>query len=159
MTITEFIGYFKMAKDKKVECEKRVNNKYVPFIQKITDCINIVKSTMEYKKDINDVGVFMQNTPARYLIFNMTLIKKYTDVEVTDQIYDDYDKLNECGALDVLVSCIPIYEFKEYNTLLSMCTDDYIANNRELVSYFENKMNNLTELLDEYKKTEDNVNG
>lgn len=147
MNINEFIGYYKIVKDKKAECEKHIkNNKYVPYLTKIAECDNIVRVTME-----KESGSYVQNTPGRYLYFNMKLISIYTDIEMTMdnglQLAENYDLLNECGALDILIDCIPKHEFKEFSTLLSMCVDDYMANNRDFTSYIDKKWESLMQLV------------
>lgn len=146
MTTKEFVGYFRMAKDKKDECKKHVKKSYVPFTTKLAECLRVVKATMEYKADENAVPVYTVNTPMRYLIFHMSLIKLYADIELDDQLTDEYDILNECGAFSVLISCIPESEFKEFSTLLSMCVDDYMANNREFTAYIDKKMDGLVQM-------------
>jgi hypothetical protein len=151
MTLKEFIGYYKIAKDKKAECEKRVQkNKYVPFLSKIAECENIVRVTME--KDDS----FVQNTPGRFIFFNMTLIKTYTDIEFDMenglQLTESYDTLNECGAIETLINCMPVHELKEFKTILDMCVDDYMVNHRDLTSYIDKKLNGLVELALENAK-------
>ena len=157
MTTKEFVGYYKMAKDKKAECAKRVKNKYVPFTTKIAECSKIVKATMDYN------GVPNVTTPMRFLLFHMTLLKFYTDLELSDDVITEYDLLNEAGTLDGtdgtdgLIGSLPVHEYKEFTTLLNMCVDDYISNNRDLVAYIENKLNVLMQLVPENKeeKTEE----
>lgn len=151
MTLKEFIGYYKIAKDKKTECEKRVQkDKYVPFLSKIAECENIVRVTME--KD----DAFVQNTPGRFIFFNMTLIKTYTDIEFDMenglQLTESYDALNECGAVETLINCMPVHELKEFKTILDMCVDDYMVNHRDLTSYIDKKLNGLVELALENAK-------
>ena len=157
MNINEFIGYYKMSKDKKAECEKHIKeSKYVPYLTKITECDNIVRVTME-----KEPGMYVQNTPGRYLYFNMKLISIYTDIEMTMenglQLTENYDLLNECGALDILIDCIPKHEFKEFSTLLSMCVDDYMANNRDFTSYIDKKWESLMQLALNSVETENKL--
>jgi len=113
----------------------------VPFTTKLTECENVVKSTMNV---LNEDGTttFRQNTPVRFLLFHMTMIKWYTDVEIED-IVKDYDTLDESGAFDTLVSKLPMHEFKEFSTILSMAVDDYISNNRTVLSAIDNMMTTL----------------
>lgn len=147
MTVTEFIGYFRIAKDKKAECQKRVVKKYIPFAEKMAKCQALAKSTMEYKETPEAVPVHKQNTISRYILFATNLIRSYTDIEIPD---DDfivlYDTLKEAGAFEMLIQCIPEDERKEYTSLLNMAVDDYIANERDLVSYFENKIFDLAKM-------------
>lgn len=146
MTTKEFIGYFKMAKDKKAECEKHISKKYIPFLTKLTECDHIVKITMEDQ----NTKMFLQNTAGRYLAFSMKLISLYTDIEFKNetglQLAENYDLLNECGALDILMHCIPVAEFKEFDTLLNMCVDDYLSNNRNLTSFIDKRMVEINQM-------------
>ena len=152
MKIEEFVSYYKMAKNKKAECEKRIQNKYVPFLEKITECDRIAKATTLIKKNPEDPGIYHQSTPARFLFFNLTMIARYTDIELTDAPYEDYDKLNECGALDDLISAMPVHEFKEFNTLLSMTVDDFMANERDLTAYLDRKLVDMIQILEAVNK-------
>lgn len=155
MTTKEFVGYFKMAKDKQAECEKHIKKNYIPFSSKIAKCYRIVKSTMEYIDD-NQVTTYRQNTPMRFLIFNMNLLGLYTDLEFSENLIDEYDVLNEYGAIDVLIACIPEHEFKEFSTLLSMTVDDYMSNEREFTAYIDKKLDTLMQLalIAQNEKTE-----
>ena len=155
MTTKEFIGYFKMANDKQTECKKRIIKNYIPFTSKIAECCRVVKATMEHT-DENQVVIYKQNTPMRFLIFNMSLLGLYTDLEFSENLIDEYDLLNEYGAIDILITCIPEHEFKEFSTLLSMTVDDYMSNERELTAYIDKKIDLLTQLalLQQIEKTE-----
>lgn len=163
MNIKEFIGYYRLNNDKKAECEKHITTSYIPFINKITECARVVKATMEFANEDGTV-TYNANTPMRYLIFHMTLIGLYSDIELSEDLIDDYDALNEQGAFDMLISCIPEHELKEFTTLLSMSVDDYITNERELTSYLDKKMVGLAQYvlenaINENKETGDVENG
>ena len=147
MKVEEFIGYFRMAKDKGAECKKRVVKKYIPFAEKMAKCQNLAQSTMEYKETPEAVPVHKQNTISRYILFAVNLIRSYTDIEISDdEFISSYDALKEAGAFEILIQSIPEDERKEYTSLLNMAVDDYIANERDLVSYFENKIFDLAKL-------------
>jgi len=148
MTVNEFVGYYKMAKDKKAECEKHIVKKYIPFAVKLAQCQSLAKATMEYQEKPEDAPRYSQNTALRYLAFSIQLINAYTDFDEIphEQGFDVYDMLKTCGAFEELMQLIPQDEVKEYSTLLSMCVDDYLANNRNLISYFENKIMEMAQL-------------
>ena len=147
MTVTEFIGYFKIAKDKDAECKKHIVKKYIPFAEKMVKCQNLAKSSMEYKENPEATPIHKQDTISRYLLFTMNLIKSYTDLEISDEsLISTYDILREAGAFEILIQCIPEDEYKEYSTLLKMAVEDYLANERDIVSYFENKMFDIAKL-------------
>lgn len=147
MTVQEFIGYFKMAKDKEAECKKRIKNIYIPFAQKMAKCQALATSTMEFKSNPESVPVFMQNTISRYLLFSIHLISTYTDLEIPDDDFvNSYDKLKEAGAFEILMQNLPEVEVKEYSTLLKMAVDDYLINNRDLTSYIDKKFEEAARL-------------
>lgn len=145
MIVKEFVGYFRMAKDKKVECEKRVKKNYIPILTKIAECSHLVDITSRIKDETTGIESFQLNTPGRYIAFTMKLISLYTDIEIGNglELYENFDELNENGAIDILLSCIPEHEYKEFSTLLSMTVDDYMANERDLTAYLDRKMNDL----------------
>jgi hypothetical protein len=101
---------------------------------------------------------FVQNTPGRFISFNMTLIKTYTDIEFESEtgllLTESYDALNECGAVETLINCMPVRELKEFKTILDMCVDDYMVNHRDLTSYIDKKLNGLVELALENAKVQ-----
>ena len=138
MTIETFVATFKSNNDKAACCKERIVKRYVPFLTKVTECNRVVNATM-VEPDSKGNMVYKQKTPMRYLIFSMTLIGQYTDIEFeNDNIADAYDKLDESGALEYFMNVvIPQREVKEFNTLLSMVTSDYMENKRALLSYFE----------------------
>lgn len=148
MRVEEFVRLFKETGDKERFCEKHIVKKYMPFINKLAECNRVVQSTMSVLSE-DGVPIFNQKTPARFLIFHMTLLKYYTDLEIDEKsdehtFIDDYDALNEIGAFDLLISKLPEHEYKEFSTILSMTVDDYLANNRTMISYLDNLMGLLS---------------
>ena len=150
MTIKEFVGYYKMAKDdaKEKTCKDRIKTTYIPILTKIAECSHLIDITTEMKNDADGTVIFKLNTPGRYIGFSIKLISLYTDLEINEglALYEDFDELNKCGALDMLLSCIPQHEYKEFNTLLSMSLEDYMSNNRDLTEYIDKRINEFSQL-------------
>ena len=147
MQIKDFVDGFKATVNKESYCEKHIVNKYVPYLTKIAECNRIIDSTMA-RIDTNGNISFQQNTPVRFLIFHIQMLKFYTDLEINDKGFiDDFDALNEVGAFNILVSKLPEQEYKEFSTLLSMTADDYYANHRTVTSYIDNMMDNYKDLI------------
>lgn len=135
MKIDDFVKVFNANNDKLACMKERVVKKYVPFLTKVAQCKAIVQATMEFQEQKDGKVLFLQRTPMRYLIFSMTLIKFYTDIEYDEsednsKFAEEYDKLAAIGVMDLLPSVIPTSEFKEFNTILNMVMDDYMENNR-----------------------------
>ena len=140
MKIENFIAELKANVGKEEEiCRKHVQKKYVSFIDKIFDCQRIVRATMEYEEDGR--RIFRQNTPARFLQITMVLLSHYTDLEIDEaNLVAQYDQLDEVGALEPLNAMLPQNEVNEFTTLLTMTAEDYLANNRTIVSYVNSLM-------------------
>lgn len=136
MNIDEFVSRYMFVKDKEFFIKEHIVTQYVPYMKKVNDCEHIVKATTS--KD----GIFKQNTPMRYMLFNVNLIDKYTDLDA-NEIFESYEALDKENLIEILISAIPKRELDSYQKLLSMCTEDYMINNRDLVSYIETKVEEL----------------
>ena len=154
ISIDMFIKAYKAnskAKDKTFEefIDKHITTKYVPFLKKEAYCDAIVRSTSFVKE--GDIELVEINSASRYLCFIMRLIDLYTDIELSDYSGDnganlatDYDKLNEVGAVNVLLSAIPEAEFTEFNSLLKLKLDDLYDNEYSVTALFYNLKKSLT---------------
>ena len=146
MTVQEFVKKYKVN-PKSMDLKNHIVNKYVPFIEKVALCNNIVQST-SYTK-VGDRDVIMINTPARYVLFVMHIINTYTDLDVdfTDgNFVKDYDALKEIGLIEALTAVdqttgeclLPMSEYEEFNVLLNMALDDLRDNQYSLVAMMYN---------------------
>ena len=154
ISIDMFVKTYKVnskAKDKTFEdfINKHITTNYIPFLQKEIYCDSIVRAT-SFVKD-GDIEIVKINSANRYLFFVMRLIELYTDIELSDYGNDnganlatDYDKLNEIGAIDVLVKAIPKSEYSEFTTLLNMKLDDLRDNEYSITALLYNLKNSLS---------------
>ena len=142
MKVEEFIRKYNAAKDKDKFLEKSIVNKYVPYHEKIADCDKIVRATME--KD----GLFKMSTPAQFMIFTIQIITRYTDIEKDENVVELFEALDELDLINAIISHIPQREFNSYNTILHMVQDDYMENNRNVVSFLETKLRTLGVSID-----------
>ena len=142
ITVDMFVKSYKAnskAKDKTFEdfLQKHITTKYIDFIKKCVYCDNIIKGTC-YKKD-GDREFVKINSANRYLFFIMRLIELYTDIEINDEeVWKDYDKLNEIGAINALIGAIPENEYSEFTTLLNMKLDDFRDNEYSITAMLYN---------------------
>ena len=91
-----------------------------------------------YKKD-GERKFVKVNSASRYLFFVMRLIDLYTDIEINqDKVWEDYDKLNEVGAINTLIAAIPESEYSEFSTLLNMKMDDFRDNEYSITALLYN---------------------
>lgn len=146
ITVDMFVKTYKAnskAKDKTFEdfIAKHITTKYVPFLTKSVYCDKIVESCC-YIQD-GDRKIVKIDSTKRYLFFIMRLIDLYTDIELDYQnkksdIVSDFDKLNEIGAIDTLMSAIPESEYAEFSTLLNMKLDDFRDNEYSITALLYN---------------------
>lgn len=142
MKVDEFIRKYNSAKDKDKFLTDCIKTQYVPYRIKIADCDGIIKAST----GIN--GVFKINTPAQFMMFTIQVIIRYTEIEKDDDILGLFEKLDELNLINAITSKIPEREFASYNTILNMIQDDYMENNRTLLSFIETKVSALGLSLD-----------
>ena len=142
MKIDEFIKKYNSAKDKDKFLSDCITSQYVPYHEKIADCSGIIKASTEID------GTFKINTPAQYMMFMIQIITRYTDLDREEKILEMFEKLDELNLINAIVSKIPEREFTSYNTILNMVQDDYMENNRTLLSFIETKVSALGLSLD-----------
>ena len=147
MKIDEFIRKYNSAKDKDKFLEECIKETYIPYHEKIADCTGVINATIE--KD----GIFKINTPAQFMIFMVQIITRYTDIEKDDDVVGLFEKLDELNLINGIISKIPEREFTSYNTILNMVQDDYMENNRSIISFIETKVKALGLSLDTLSET------
>lgn len=136
MTVEQFINNYKSATDKDKFFSDSIITKYIRYTEKVTDCRNIVNITFE----INGDNKYKVDSPAQFVVFVMNLIYRYTNIEKSDNMVNDFESLDELDIINGILDNIPERELSSYNTILNMCKDDYISNNRDLVSFLETKI-------------------
>lgn len=138
MKVSQFInGYKATTKDKETYVKGHIVNDYISYIDKISMAQRIVSST-SYVGDT--VKVFKVNTPAKQVLFILSMIEKYTDIEIDwSKTVEEFDELCKCGVLGMIMKLIPESEATQCSSILDMVYDDEIMNNRDLVSFLETK--------------------
>lgn len=149
MNVDFFIKQIAMNKDKEKYAASKLTKQYVPYEEKQAACENIVRTTSIIK---NDNGEFYRrNTPACDLLFNLTLIDKYYDIEVDfGNVLKEYNALEERDYISLLLRTIPEREYIAWQKMFKMVANDYMENERSLVSYLDTKieaLNKTTESL------------
>lgn len=134
MKLEMFIDKLNMAKDKEQYFKDAITTKYIPYQEKIAICENIVNVSMNEK----------QNTPLRYMLFTLSLIDKYTNIDIDfDHPLSDFNMLLESGVGNQIVVRIPDSERDIFQTILDMCMDDYVENNKSLTAFLDTKLKAL----------------
>lgn len=140
MTAEQFINNYNTAVDKNKFLSDCITTKYVKYTEKVADCRKIVNITFEIMGDKK----FCVDSPAQFVIFVMNLIYRYTDIDRSEMVVTDFESLDEINLVNEILEKIPERELSSYNTILNMCKDDYISNNRDLVSFLETKIDSMS---------------
>jgi len=150
MNVDFFIKQIAMNKDKEGYVTSKLVKTYIPYEEKQATCENIVKTT-SLAKDDNGESFYRRNTPACDLLFNLTLIDKYFDIEIDfGNVLKEYNALEEKDYITLLLKVIPEREYIAWQKMFSMVANDYMENERSLVSYLDTKieaLNKTTESL------------
>ena len=122
---------------------KHITTKYIDFIKKSVICEGIVDTTchiIDGKKKLVKI-----NNANRNLFFIMKLIENYTDIEfANEKVVETYDKLNEVGAIDVILDAIPDLEYSEFQNILNMKMNDFRDNEYSLTAILYNLKESLS---------------
>lgn len=131
MKVQDFIKVMKGKMLKGAQLEEFVSKtlevkKYIGIKEKKKLVDSIVRDCVIYED-----GVFKFDEIEQYITFMMKTIAAYTNLEMSDDLEEDYDALCENNLLDVVVDTFK-KEYEEVNILLQMrCGYILSANNIE----------------------------
>ena len=141
---------------------KLKTEKYIPYADKVTFAENIVKSS-SYEM-IKEDGVLKQtnrialNSPMRYILFVMTIVDKYTNIEVNfKNIMPDFDALNFNSLIEVVFEKIGDKEIAEFNTVVEMVLNDFMANKYQFKNYIDDTLLKVSGLVEKCVPLIDNI--
>jgi hypothetical protein len=120
-----------------------VKNIQVKYSDKV-DRAGIIAKHSYYEKQVGADGVerevFRQNSAAKYMLYYLTLVDLYTDLEIDfKESLDTFEKING-SILDTIISYIDDRELKEFQMLLDFACDDIITNEYELHSFVRSQV-------------------
>lgn len=127
-----------------------VKNIQVKYSDKV-DRAGIIAKHSYYEKQVGADGVerevFRQNSAAKYMLYYLTLVDLYTDLEIDfKKSLDTFEKING-SILDTIISYIDDRELKEFQMLLDFACDDILTNEYELHSFIRNQVNRFSSLF------------
>lgn len=132
---------------------KLKTEKYMPYADKLALAENIVKSS-SYAV-VKEDGVLKQtdrialNSPMRYILFVMTVVDKYTNIEVNFQnIMPDFDVLNFNSLIEVIFEKVGDKETAEFNTVVEMVLNDFMANKYQFKNYINDTLLKVSGLVE-----------
>ena len=91
-------------------------------------------------------GVFKFDGIDKYICFTMRTIEAYTNLELSDDIEDDYDLLCETQFLEAIVGALK-KEYDEVNILLQM-KSDYILSANTMEAQLGRFLDGISDKLD-----------
>lgn len=160
MKVTEFIENLKNAKventkmvpdavEKYIKKELEVKD-YVPFAEKRELCASVLNACNT--KD--DSGLVNVDSVSRYIIFTISIISKYTNLEFSSgedgiDSLDEYDMLCKNNLLNSILDVIGA-EYATCNNMLNMMMDDIVSNNNTVESVVGTVLGKVGDSLDDF---------
>jgi hypothetical protein len=157
MNIKEFCDAYKAKKfmvtkngiDEKVEYLKKELElkEYIPFADKRELCATVIDACCTKEN-----GLVKVDSVTRYIIFTISIISKYTNLEFSSgeeyDSLDEYDMLCEAGLLNPILALIGD-EYATCNNILNMMMDDVIANNNTIEAVLGHNLGKVSDSLDD----------
>ena len=132
---------------------KLKTEKYLPYSDKLIIAENIIKSS-SYAM-IKEDGVLKQtdrialNSPMRYILFVMSVVDKYTNMEVNfKDVMPEFDGLNSNGLIEAIFAKIGTKEVAEFNTVVEMVLNDFMANKYEFKNYVSESLSKISGMVE-----------
>lgn len=122
---------------------------YIPFVEKRELCEKVLNAS----NTRNNNGLVEVDSVTRYIIFTISVITKYTNLEFSSgkdakfDSLDEYDMLCQNGLLNPILDVIG-GEYATCNNILNMMMDDVIANNNTVENILGTTSNRLLESVD-----------
>ena len=141
---------------------KLKTEKYIPYSDKLTLAKNIINhsSYAMVKEDdmLKQTGRIALNSPMRYILFVMTVVDKYTNIEVNfKNIMPDFDALNFNSLIEVIFEKIGDKETAEFNTVVEMALNDFMANKYQFKNYIDDTLLKVSSLVEKCAPLIDNI--
>lgn len=130
--------------------KKELNIKdYVPFAEKRELCANVLNAC----NDKDDSGLVKVDSVSRYIVFTISVISKYTNLEFSSgedaefDSLDEYDMLCQANLLNPIIDVIG-EEYITCNNILNMMMSDIISNNNTVENVVATILGNLSYSID-----------
>lgn len=149
-------------KEKFLRTSLKTDN-YMEYSEKVLIADNIVKScSYAISKDENGTlsktNQIAINSPMRYVLFAMTVVNKYTNIEVDfSKIMPQFDMLNRNGLIEIIFAKVGEKEIAEFNTVVGMVLDDFMKNEYEFRNYIGGMLTKMGGLVQQVSPIIDNI--
>ena len=147
MKIEQFIDEFNKSQNKEAYVKKHIVREYIPYSHKISLCNNIAEFTTH--KQVQGRKIFSIDTAMRYMLFVLTIIESYTDIELgkDDKRMQAFDLIEQYNVMFFVANCMG-EEYKRLDTVLKMQVDDIYSNERDLPSFLDTKIDAINLVLE-----------
>lgn len=148
ITVKDFVKQYKKLNSdatKNIYIKSMIKDDcYIPYAVKIATANTILENSC-FDKD----GNIKFDSCKKYLMYVWAIFSLYTDIELeVKNIMDEYDVLQKEGLIDIIIDSISDIEKKEFDYVLKMRQDDFIANYCGLENYIERKLKNEIKKMD-----------
>ena len=140
MNIETFISQMN-TEHKDAVIQKHITRQYVPLEEKIAEAKKIIELSC-YKKVIGSDGkeqiMYWVDTPKRFFLTFLALIRMYTDLTISDDPLKDYNALASKKYDKNILANIPSDDAEEFSNILDMMCDDENENVNSLEGRIKN---------------------
>lgn len=149
MKIMEFINVINNIKNKSLKADQLQQfvaktievKKYLSIKEKRALINNIINNCILYED-----GIYKFDDIDKYIVFTMNTIAAYTNLELSDDIEDDYDALCEANLLNVVIETFN-GEYENINLLLQMRCQ-YILSGNNIEAQFGKFLTGMLDKID-----------
>ena len=136
--------------------------KYIPYADKLAIAENIVNhssyATVKEDGKLRQTNKIALNSPMRYILFVMTVVDKYTNIEVNfKNVMPEFDALNFNSLIEVVFEKVGDKEMAEFNTVVDMVLNDFMANKYQFKNYIDDTLLKVYELVEKCAPLIDNI--
>ena len=153
MKIDTFLKLYSVRKndeEREALVKEHITNTHVSYTDKC-DRAELIAQSSFYIKEKDENGVeqkkFHQNSAARYMLYSLTVVDMFTDIEVDfKNSVEFFEKING-EVLDYIILNVDDRELKEFRMLLDFACDDLITNEYENHAFFAEQFNRFGKLV------------
>lgn len=151
MKVKELVEFVSNQKNKILKAEQL--QRLLVKILEVKDYLGIKQKKELIDDIINECvlyedGVFKFDDIDKYICFTMKTIAAYTNLELSDDMEEDYDSLCKAKLLDVIISAFK-KEYDDVSVLLQMKCE-YILSGNNLEAQIGKFLNSLLEKIDDF---------
>lgn len=153
MKIKEFVDIYnakKLDQDKETFIKSHIVTNRVSYADKVDRAGMVARHTYYQKQtdmDGTEREVFHQNSAASYMLFHLTIVDLYTDIEIDYKESLEQFEMLDGEILDMIIAAIDERELQEFRMLLEFANDDIMVNEYEPHAFIRGQVERFSTLL------------